>query len=91
MEWGHDVATLVVVDRDTYFLRAAVKQFTREFEAQFAEKIEANSRDLAVFDPAEDILKKNFPYFTIQEESPGTDGESGDQMENREEAENTGN
>ncbi|HMF32272.1 MAG TPA: hypothetical protein VKK79_12695, partial [Candidatus Lokiarchaeia archaeon] len=65
IEWGNEVATLVMTDRDTYYLRQAVKQFTRDFEAQYASQIKSGTPNLDAYNGAEEIIKRNFPFFTI--------------------------
>ncbi len=65
LEWGTGVATLVVSDRDTHYLRQAVKGFTRDFEARYAADIKAQTPQVNVYDQASEIIKRNFPFLLI--------------------------
>ncbi|HMF32107.1 MAG TPA: hypothetical protein VKK79_11865, partial [Candidatus Lokiarchaeia archaeon] len=66
LEWGEDVVTLVVTDQDTYYLRQAMKQFTRDFEACYPADIKAQNPDVSCYGNAKDIIKRNFPFFVIE-------------------------
>lgn len=71
LEWGKKIVTLVVTDQDTYYLRQAVKFFTRDFETCYEAKLEACTTEMGSFNQAADLIKKNFPFFKIIEEKNG--------------------
>jgi hypothetical protein len=66
IDWGEYIATLMVTDQDTYYLRHAMTQFTRDFEKRFAEPLRENNPNSAIYETAKDLIEKNFPFFRIQ-------------------------
>ncbi|TFF89473.1 MAG: hypothetical protein EU549_00445 [Promethearchaeota archaeon] len=68
MESGEHIDSIVITDRESYFLSQGLNRFTKLFEKKYAKELQQGARNLYIFKDATYFLKKVFPFFIIEEE-----------------------
>ncbi len=66
LKWGENVVTLVVADKDTYFLRQAIQQFSRDFQAHFHGPIQSQTPNLDAYNSTAPLIESSFPFLSVK-------------------------
>ncbi len=65
LELGEDTMSVFITNKDTFFLRLRLKQFTKDFEHKFATELKIDAHQVCLTLDAGDLVKINFPFLKI--------------------------
>ncbi|MFX0100695.1 MAG: hypothetical protein ACFFCS_14060 [Candidatus Hodarchaeota archaeon] len=68
VESGARVICIIVSDHVSATLSRALKRYVREFESMFEKELGEEALDSTKFEPANDLLKRVFPFFKIKKD-----------------------